>query len=378
MKLRRLVAIGMTVALSATMFSGVSVYADNSDPEPFKIGFPWDTANTDPTWISIYNNVKAAVESAGGELVNVVTDNSADGLIDNISELISRDVDGILFMPASDSMLPAVDAMCADAGVYWGTMFRTISDDDIREAMYDSEWYAGGCNEDDETCSSNIVKSMADMGVTDLGVINIAKGDTSSDLRDKGAAEGAEEAGVNILNTTYDISVTTDMTKTIESYIAAYPEMNGILVLGTYCGGAIPTIEKALADHDKAGDIKVGRIDFETTLGDYLKEGTFNVSYGGQQQIDPLVSAVILVNKVIGTPIVEDGPTNIITPYLELTTAEEADQFNEYFLGDDAVYTADEIKDKMIKFYNPDIDMDYMNDLISTFSIADVVERHSK
>ena len=27
---------------------------------------------------------------------------------------------------------------------------------------------------------------------------------------------------------------------------------------------------------------------------------------------------------------------------------------------------------------NPDIDMDYMNDLISTFSIADVVERHSK
>ena len=77
-------------------------------------------------------------------------------------------------------------------------------------------------------------------------------------------------------------------------------------------------IEKALADHDKAGDIKVGRIDFETTLGDYLKEGTFNVSYGGQQQIDPRVSAVVLVNKVIGTPIVEEGPTNIITPYLDL------------------------------------------------------------
>ena len=96
-------------------------------------------------------------------MVNVVTDNSADGLIDNISELISRDVDGVLFMPASDSMLPAVDAMCADAGVYWGTMFRTISDDDIREAMYASEWFAGGCNEDDETCASNIVKSMADM-----------------------------------------------------------------------------------------------------------------------------------------------------------------------------------------------------------------------
>lgn len=376
MKLKKLAACALFLSLSLSALSAVPVFAAESDPEPFTIGFPWDTANTDPTWISIYNNVEAAVESAGGELVSVNTDNTADDLINKVSELISRGVDGILLMPAADSMLPSVDAMCADAGVYWGTMFRTISDESIRDAIYESEWFAGGCHEDDEACAANIVKSMSEMGVTDLGVINIAKGDTSSDLRDKGLAEGAEEAGVNVLNTTYDISVTTDMTKTIESYIAAYPEMNGILVLGTYCEAAIPTIEKALADHDKAGEVKVGRIDFESDLGTYLSEGTFHVSYGGQQQIDPLISAVILVNKVIGTPIVEDGPTIIETPYLELTDATEAEQFNEYFLGDEAVYTADEIKDTMIKFYNPDIDMDYMNELISTFSIADVVSRH--
>ena len=376
MKLKKLAACALSLSLSLSALSAVPVFAAESDPEPFTIGFPWDTANTDPTWISIYNNVEAAVESAGGELVSVNTDNTADDLINKVSELISRGVDGILLMPAADSMLPSVDAMCADAGVYWGTMFRTISDESIRDAIYESEWFAGGCHEDDEACASNIVKSMSEMGVTDLGVINIAKGDTSSDLRDKGLAEGAEEAGVNVLNTTYDISVTTDMTKTIESYIAAYPEMNGILVLGTYCEAAIPTIEKALADHDKAGEVKVGRIDFESDLGTYLSEGTFHVSYGGQQQIDPLISAVILVNKVIGTPIVEDGPTIIETPYLELKDATEAEQFNEYFLGDEAVYTADEIKDTMIKFYNPDIDMDYMNELISTFSIADVVSRH--
>lgn len=376
MKLKKLAACALSLPLSLSALSAVPVFAAESDPEPFTIGFPWDTANTDPTWISIYNNVEAAVESAGGELVSVNTDNTADDLINKVSELISRGVDGILLMPAADSMLPSVDAMCADAGVYWGTMFRTISDESIRDAIYESEWFAGGCHEDDEACAANIVKSMSEMGVTDLGVINIAKGDTSSDLRDKGLAEGAEEAGVNVLNTTYDISVTTDMTKTIESYIAAYPEMNGILVLGTYCEAAIPTIEKALADHDKAGEVKVGRIDFESDLGTYLSEGTFHVSYGGQQQIDPLISAVILVNKVIGTPIVEDGPTIIETPYLELTDATEAEQFNEYFLGDEAVYTADEIKDTMIKFYNPDIDMDYMNELISTFSIADVVSRH--
>ena len=347
------------------------------DPEPFKIGFPWDTSSTDPTWISIYDSVKVAVEAAGGELVNVQTDLSADDLINNVSELISRDCDGILFMPASDSMLPTVDAMCAEAGVYWGTMFRTISDEEIREQVYASEWFAGGCNESDEECAANVVKTMASMGVENLCCINIAKGDTSSDLRDMGAAKGAEEAGVKILNTTYDITVTTDMTKTIESYIAAYPEMDGILLLGTYCDAALPTIEKALSDHDKAGEIIVGRIDFDSTMGEYLEAGSFHVSYGGQQQIDPLMSSVILVNKVIGTPLVEEGPCIIITPYLELTTAEESTQFNEFFLGDTTVYTKDEIKESMIKYYNQDVTKESLEKLLEGFSIADVVKRHS-
>ena len=382
--MKKVLALILALAMLTCLFAGCSKSDDKQTTEPgntdgtsITIGFPWDTASTDPTWISIYESVKAAVEAAGGELVTVQTDLTADTLINNIAELISRDVDGILFMPASDSMLPTVDAMCAEAGVYWATMFRTISDDDIRNQVYASEWFAGGCNEDDEACASNIVQKMAEMGVKNLCCINIAKGDTSSDLRDKGTALGVEAAGINLLNTTYGITVTTDMTKTINSYIAAYPEMDGILLLGTYCPSALPTIEKALADNGKAGEVIVGRIDFESTMGEYLADGTFHVSYGGQQQIDPLMSAVILVNKVLGTPINEEGPTIIITPYLELTSSEEAAEYTEYFLGDTPIYTKEEINEKMIKKTNPEVSVDYINELLKTFSVADVVARHS-
>jgi ABC-type sugar transport system substrate-binding protein len=384
--MKKALALILAFAMLTCMFAGCSKSDDgNQSTEPsttndasFTIGFPWDTASTDATWISIYESVKVAVEAAGGELITVQTDLTADTLINNIAELISRDVDGILFMPASDSMLPTVDAMCAEAGVYWATMFRTISDDDIRNQIYSSKWFAGGCNEDDEACASNIVQKMAEMGVKSLCCINIAKGDTSSDLRDKGAALGVEAAGINLLNTTYGITVTTDMTKTINSYIAAYPEMDGILLLGTYCPSALPTIEKALADNGKAGQVIVGRIDFDSTMGEYLAEGSFHVSYGGQQQIDPLMSAVILVNQVIGTPINEEGPSIIITPYLELTSAEEAAEYTEYFLGDTPIYTKDEINEKMIKKTNPEVSIDYIYELLDTFSVADVVARHSK
>ena len=145
-------------------------------------------------WISITNNVRAAVEAAGGELITVETDLSADGLINNVSELISRGVDGILLMPASDSMLPTVDAMCAEAGVYWGTMFRTISDSEIRDQIYASQWFAGGCNEDDEACAANIVKDHGQHGRKKPLLHQYRQGRHSSDLRDKGASRGVAEA----------------------------------------------------------------------------------------------------------------------------------------------------------------------------------------
>ena len=108
-----------------------------------------------------------------------------------------------------------------------------------------------------------------------------------------------------------------------------------------------------------------------------LAEGSFHVSYGGQQQIDPLMSAVILVNKVIGTPINEEGATIIITPYLELTSADEAAQYTEFFLGSTPIYTKEEISQKMIKKNNPDVTVEYIYELLDTFSVADVVARHS-
>ena len=90
------------------------------------------------------------------------------------------------------------------------------------------------------------------------------------------------------------------------------------------------------------------------------------------------MSAVILVNKVLGTPINEEGPTIIITPYLELTSSEEAAEYTEYFLGDTPIYTKEEINEKMIKKTNPEVSVDYINELLKTFSVADVVARHSK
>ena len=106
----RLLAAVLALAMVMGMAAGCSGKGESEkktadsgkkgdDPKAFTIGFPWQTSSTDPTFVSIENNVRAAVEAAGGEIVVVESDLSADDLINNVSDLISRGVDGIIMMP---------------------------------------------------------------------------------------------------------------------------------------------------------------------------------------------------------------------------------------------------------------------------------------
>ena len=73
--MKKIVALLLCLVLAFGVSTSV---ATAEAPKKFTIGFPWATASTDPVWISITNNVRAAVEAAGGELITVETDLSAE------------------------------------------------------------------------------------------------------------------------------------------------------------------------------------------------------------------------------------------------------------------------------------------------------------
>ena len=133
----RLLAAVLALAMVMGMAAGCSGKGESEkktadsgkkgdDPKAFTIGFPWQTSSTDPTFVSIENNVRAAVEAAGGEIVVVESDLSADDLINNVSDLISRGVDGIIMMPASDSMLATATQACISEQCSGRSMMRRL------------------------------------------------------------------------------------------------------------------------------------------------------------------------------------------------------------------------------------------------------------
>ena len=124
-------------------------------------------------------------------------------------------------------------------------------------------------------------------------------------------------------------------------------------------------------NYEKEGIVKVGRIDFDFTMGSYLEDGTFHVAYGGQQQIDPLLSTVILVNKVLGTPINENGASvNLTINYRQLTSAHEAKLYLENFLVDRAIFTHEEIQNNLLKSNNMNLNEAYLEQIVENFTIT--------
>jgi len=284
-------------------------------------------------------------------------------------------VNGVLMAPTADSIIPTINKMCVDAGVSFSIIYRSIKDPDVRALLAGSPAYAGNTFEDEEETAYMAISKMAELGVRKLCIIGVAKGDTTGDARDRGIEAAAKEMGIAILSESRGHTQVTDITKTVESFVAAYPELDGLFISASTVPGALSALMKVLEEHGLAGKVKVGRIDFDSTMGEYFAKGELNVIYGGHLQIDPLLNTAMLVNKVIGTPIAPK-PSSIKIRLMALTSPEEALNYSKYVEGEVPVYTKEEIRGSFIKFFNPDVSEANFLKAGSEFSLIDVIVRH--
>lgn len=342
----------------------------------FKLG--WQLlAVADPGLEAMSNQIENAVEGAGGEFITTtVSDFSPDSTIAGVEELINLGCDGVIFIPSADSMLPTIKQMCEEAEVYYAIAFRSILDPDIKEEVEASSCFVGNCREDEEEAGYQVTKRLADQGVTNLGLLGIAKGDTTGDTREVGIQEACDEFGVNIVAEARDFAQGSDATKAVESFLAAYPELDGVIIVG---GGITPGILEgvitALEQHDKAGIVKVGMIDFTAYMPEALEKGYLHAACGGHTLVDPMFTSIMVINQVMGTPL-SDEKITLTVNFMYLEDAEDATNYYKYVEGDVLPYTPEEIKDTMIKFYNPDITLEDVQEIALDYSLENVMERH--
>lgn len=337
----------------------------------FKVGLSiWGTS--DALGKSCSDLVKSSVEALGGEAVVDASGMTPEKQISSVENLISSGCDALTICPFSDSVLPKVSQLCTEAKIPFTIYFRRIQDASVKKAVEASPYYVGNCCEDESTAGYNIAKSMADKGCKNIMLISLPRGDTTAENREKGINKCVQETGMKIVSECRDINQASDATKAVESAIAAFPNLDGVLFAseGTFgFSGAI----QALKQHNKVGKIFIASIDFPNDLQESFKDNTVAGMCGGHFA-DPMFTVILLYNRLAGTPLAKD-PVTLNLPFTYLKSAADASNYYKYFTGTIPLYTADEVK-QMVKYYNKDMSLEKLNQIMKNYGLEDTVNRH--
>lgn len=333
-----------------------------------------DTASSRASRLSLETAAKAAgIELVSAELAEY--DDAA--FLTAYESLCAQQVDGVTVTTFSETVLPLVGDLCQQNNARFFMANRRISNEEIHEQMFSNPMCVGNDYCEETQVAYDLVKYLAENhDVKNLAVIGLQKGDVNGDYRDKGIEQACADLGVNLLAETRGIKTTDDVTNAVEGFIASYPEMDGLFIVGgTVTPGALAGTTQALSNHGLEDQVAVAMIDISTGMSEYMDDGPLKIVAGGNLIADSIFSMVALCNDLMGTPL-SDEPFIINTKMFYLTSGAEADDYDKYIEGDIPPYTEEEYKELMFQFTNPEVTLESIQKLADEFSVEDVKERH--
>ncbi|MFR8317677.1 MAG: sugar ABC transporter substrate-binding protein [Catenibacillus sp.] len=348
--------------------------ADDVDGETsFKIGYP-----TAPTYNAVmsamHKNREAVARAAGGELVTEVFDFTPEGTVNAVEKLIQAGCDGVFVTPMAESVLPSIVSLCEDAGVYFVISMRSISDPEVKEIVEASDYYAGMVYEDEVSAGYAMGQALAQAGGKEYAIISTAVGDTTGALREQGLNQAAEEFGLTQVAEVRALAQAGDGAKAVESFIASYPDLSGIIRVASTATGDVNAIATAIENAGKAGEVKYITVDTEDGSEAFFETGTITATLSDLLVMDSVLASSLLVNAILETPVAQETP-EIVLKYSLVENSEQLEQFYEYIACDTPIYTDEEIKSLLLKTTNPNLTLEDLQEMADNFSVSEVAER---
>lgn len=372
-KFKKVLAVAAALMLTVSLAAGCGKQEkEEGGEETHKIGVVL-YGTDDNLGAAVYSYLNYAAEALGNvELVWDLGAYDVDGQISSTQNLIAAGCEGILVLPMVDDTVQQMSDLCAQEEVYFSLMFRDITDPDIREDVYNNEYFLGYVREDDQSAAKEMVKAMADAGVTNMGVQLMASGNALS-VRNDGMYEGAEEYGITV-EAEFPVTSSGDVSGNntyIQNVLDSYPDVNGIF-LTTASLGLGEGAANLLGGVSEPGSVKLASFDVFDGMKEAFDSGVLACAAGGINT-DALFSFMVLYNAVDGNRL-SDDIVELYQNFLIVTNAEECEAFEKY-VGDTEyqIYTDDQIKDLAVR-YNPEVTLDDYKELMKQFSIDWLIE----
>lgn len=363
----------MLIFLIAVLIWSLSAFDSVFAQERIKIGVSiW--GYTDSLGGSVYKMLSYAAEALDCDVEFVAQNFNTDEVIASVENLCASGCDGIIVCNSSDGQMPALIKTCNENQVYLAQFFRDISTQKIAEFVAGSRYFVGRTVEDEYLTGYNMGTIMYEKGCKNVAIINYNHGDLTAETRYKGYINAFKEHGVNLLAEQWEILTAEKSASAVENFIAAYPELDGVAVVGGGGENQYGAIN-AIAKCGKTGEIVVVSTDFTDSLYQDMKAGKISAMSGGHW-CDPLFSFLMVYNAINGAYDPADFPLKIVDNMIYVKSAEDAFKYNKWFKGDILPYTAKEIQEMAISF-NPEATIADLQNAASSLSIEDVMKRHA-
>lgn len=349
---------------SAGPTSGPDTPDDGSLPH-YDIGIlPWSLADTEIVRLMEWCG---EIEKAFNVTFHWVQSTTDETLITNIETLIEAGCDAIMPYYITESVVET----CDRNQVYFAQFCGKI-DGTVLEAAEKSDYWLGGCSEDDTAAGLAMVQSLYDQGARNFTIIGIPAGQQPiGDLRFQAFADGiktlqASDPTVKQLGEYRGL----ESPNAVENFLSLYPEMDGIC---NACGGGgrNESIVQALETSGAAGRVKYGAINAVEEYSYWFDNSALHFMICGQHP-DAIFSFMMVYNALNGDRL-SDTPVYMGMNYLYVTPDNMGD-YAEYIMGSTFPYTIDELK-QFVKKFNPDASIELLQEAVSSYSIEEVASR---
>lgn len=323
---------------------------------------------------AVYSYLNYAAEAVGVDITWAFGDYDAAAQLTTCQNMVAAGCEGILMMPMDNAAVQQVAAYCEQNQVYFGLMFRDITDDSIKSTVEGYEYYVVDGFENDELYAQRMVEYMAEeYGVSNFGEMSLY---ASSPLvaRNDGFESGFASSGATRLA---EFPFPTDSsTQTIaagiENFINSYKDMDAI-VLGASSVGAGETVMNTLKTMTDEGSIKVGTFDAFEGMDEAFESG-YLVYVAGGVGIEALFDFIVLYNTVDGTPL-SDELVVLNMSEIEVKSAEDCKNYSQYIDNPGhQIFTEEEIRNMCVR-YNPEASLEDIQNYIDSYTLDWVVER---
>jgi hypothetical protein len=296
---------------------------------------------------------------------------TADGTISFVESQIAAGTKGLVFCPPADSVLPTVMSLCEEAGVYWGICMRTIEDEEIKALVESSPYYVGNCYESEEDNGYLAGKWMGEAGYKKIAIISQPKGDAACDAREAGLAKACKEYDIEIVGEVRGLSQASDATSATESFLAANEDLDAVFYVGSPAAGVHEATVKAIQDANR--DVKMTTIDFPAEMAADFECGVQTYGLGMPcLTYDPYMVVVKLINAIQGYPLNDDGtPTSNVIEMFEIDSLEKAQAYEKAAGDNTMLFCEGEEMQQLFKWNNPDLDEEYLQNVITEFSVLE-------